>query len=92
MKNFAIFTILAYLGPEAYSESCLYGHIQTYLGIVDNDTYDNYNKINLFFTLILHTFPRYNRIPYRKKKSRQKTTNVFASDDFLPTIIFTHMK
>ena len=30
IQNFTIFRILAYLGPEAYSESCLYRHIQAY--------------------------------------------------------------
>ena len=42
---------MAYLGAEAYSESCLYGHIQEYSGIFDTDSY---NSINFpFFTLIL---------------------------------------
>ena len=43
MQNFAIFKILAYLGSEAYSESCLFRHIQTYPDIFNNDSY---NKIN----------------------------------------------
>ena len=30
VQNFAIFRILAYLGPEAYSEYCLFKHIQAY--------------------------------------------------------------
>ena len=33
-QNFAIVRILAYLGPKAYSESCLYGHIQAYSIII----------------------------------------------------------
>ena len=42
---------MAYLGAEAYSESCLYRHIQEYSGIFDTDSY---NSINFpFFTLIL---------------------------------------
>ena len=53
-SEFAIFRILAYLGPEAYLESCLYRHIQAYSGILNNDSYNNINF--LFFTLILHTF------------------------------------
>ena len=61
IQNFAIFKILAYLGPNAFSVSCLYRHIQVYSGIVNND---NYNTINLlfFFTLILHNFqPNFKR-------------------------------
>ena len=54
IRKFAIFRILANLGPEAYSESCLYRQIQTHSGIFNNDTYNNINF--LFFTLILHTF------------------------------------
>ena len=45
---------LAHLGPKAYSESCFCRHIQAYLGIFNNDSYDNINF--LFFTLILHPF------------------------------------
>ena len=58
IQNLAIFRILAYWGPvyiQTYSESCLNRHIQAYSGIFDNDSYNN---INLFFTLILHTFQR----------------------------------
>ena len=35
--------ILAYLGLEAYSESCLYRHIQVYAGIIINDSCNNIN-------------------------------------------------
>ena len=49
-KNFAIFMILAFwhLGPEAYSEFCLFRHIPAY-------NYDSYNKLNF---LIVNTFQR----------------------------------
>ena len=30
IQNFTIFRIWTYLGPMAYSESCLFGHIQVY--------------------------------------------------------------
>ena len=46
IQNFVIFRILACLGPEAYSESCLYRHIEAYSSIFDND---NYNNVNFFF-------------------------------------------
>ena len=42
---------MAYLGPEAYSESFLYRHIQAYSGMFD---LDSYNNISFFLTLILH--------------------------------------
>ena len=45
IQNFVIFRILAYLGPEAYLESCLYRHIQVYSGVTF-----------FFQTLILHFF------------------------------------
>ena len=32
---------MAYLGPKAYSESCFRRRIQAYLGIFNNDSYDN---------------------------------------------------
>ena len=54
MQNFAIFRVLAYLGPEAYSESCLFRHIQPYSGIFNNDSYKNMSF--LFLKLILHIF------------------------------------
>ena len=38
----------------AYSESCLFSHIQAYSTIFNNDKYSNINF--LFFILILHTF------------------------------------
>ena len=38
IQNLAIFRNLAYLGPEAYSESCLYRHIQAY-----SDIYFHFN-------------------------------------------------
>ena len=47
---------LIYLGPELYSESCLFRHIQIYSDIFNNDSYNNIDF--LFFTLILHTFQR----------------------------------
>ena len=34
IQNFAIFRILAHLGPGAYLESCLFGHIQAYTDIL----------------------------------------------------------
>ena len=46
IQNFAIYRILVYLGPEEYSESCLFRHIQAYSGIFDNECY---NKINFLF-------------------------------------------
>ena len=52
IENPVIFRILAYLRPEAFSESVYQAHS----GIFNNDSYD---KIDfLFFILILHTFPR----------------------------------
>ena len=54
IQNFAIFRRVAYLGPEAYSESYLFRHIQAYSDIFNDDSYNNINL--LFFTLILHTF------------------------------------
>ena len=51
IQNSAIFRILAYLGPEAYSESCLFRHIQAYSDIFNNHSYNN---INFLFTLTLH--------------------------------------
>ena len=52
--------IVAYLEPKVYSECCLGRHIQAYLGIFDNASYNNYNNIKflIFCTLILHTFQR----------------------------------
>ena len=38
---------MAYLGPEAYSESCLNKHIQAYSGIFDSDSYNNSNFFSL---------------------------------------------
>ena len=43
------FRILAYLGPEVYSESCSYRKIQEYSGIFNNDSDTNINF--LFFSL-----------------------------------------
>ena len=54
IQNFAIFRILAHVGPEAYSESCLYKHIQAYSGIFSNDSYNNINF--LFFYLFNLTY------------------------------------
>ena len=51
IHNVSISTILAYLGPEVYLESCLFRHIQAYSSIFKNDSYNNINL--LFFTLIL---------------------------------------
>ena len=55
IQNFAIFRILAYLGPEAYSGSCLYRYIQVYSGIFYNDSYNN---INFIFTFSLTYFSK----------------------------------
>ena len=38
IQNLAIFRILAYLGTEAYSESCLHRHIQAYSIMIDITT------------------------------------------------------
>ena len=54
IQDFALFRILECWGPKAYSESCLYRHIQIYSDIFKNDSYNNIHF--LFFTLILHTF------------------------------------
>ena len=54
IQNFVIFRILAYLGHEAYSESCLFRYIQAYSDIFYDNSYDNIHF--LFFTLMLHTF------------------------------------
>ena len=51
LQNFPTFRCLAYLGPEVYSKSCFYGHIQAYSGIFDNDSYNN---INFLFCHICH--------------------------------------
>ena len=50
IQNFGIFRILAYLGPEAHSESCLFSHIQVYSDIFNNDSY------NSFFIRINRTY------------------------------------
>ena len=42
---------MAYLGPEAYSESCLNKHIQAYSGIFDSDSYNNSNFLFFHFNL-----------------------------------------
>ena len=42
---------MAYLGPEAYSESCLNKHIQAYSGIFDSDSYNNINFLFFDFNL-----------------------------------------
>ena len=47
IQNISIFRILTYLQPEAYRESCLYRHIQTYSGIFNNDSYNNISQRNL---------------------------------------------
>ena len=52
IQNYAIFRILAYLGPEAYSESCLYKYIQAYSGIFDNDSYNNTDFLFFHFNLL----------------------------------------
>ena len=51
IQNFAIFKILAYLGPKAYSESCLFRHHLTYSGIFNNDSLDNINFLFFHFNL-----------------------------------------
>ena len=56
IQNFTIFRNLAYLGPQAYSESCLFRLIQAYSGMLNNDSWNNINT--LFFTLILYAFRR----------------------------------
>ena len=48
IKTFGIFRSLAYLGPDAYSESFLFRHIQPYSGTFNNNSYNN---INFFFSL-----------------------------------------
>ena len=56
IKNFAIFSILAYLGPEAYSEPVSLGifmHNELYSTMIVIIT-----LIFFFFTLTLHTFLR----------------------------------
>ena len=50
VENPAIFRILAYLGPQAYSESCLYKHIQAYSDIFDSDSYNKINFLTHFPT------------------------------------------
>ena len=63
LQTFAIFRILGYLGPLAYSEFCLLGtfrHIQTYSIIIVIITLTFF-----FFTLILYTFP-INTLPVYK--------------------------
>ena len=53
IQNFAMFRSLAYLEPEAYSESCLYRHIQAYSAIFDNDSYNNINFLFFHFNFTL---------------------------------------
>ena len=50
IQNFGLFRTLA------YSESCLFRHIQAYSDIFNNNSYSNTNV--LFVTLILHALPR----------------------------------
>ena len=54
-QSFAIFRSLTYLGPEAYSQSCLFRHIQAYSDIFNNDSYNNINFLFFHFNL---TFQR----------------------------------
>ena len=49
-----MFRILAYLGAVAYSEFCLFRHIQAYSGIFNNNSSNSINF--LVFILILHNF------------------------------------
>ena len=54
IQNLVIFTVLAYLVPEAYSESGLFRHIQAYSGIFINNSYNN---ITFLFQFNLTYFP-----------------------------------
>ena len=52
IQNFVIFRILAYLRPQAYSESS-FRHIQVYSDIFNNDSYNSINS--LFFLTYFST-------------------------------------
>ena len=56
IQNFAIFSILPYLGPEAYSKSCLYRHIFRHIQAYSIMTVITALTFFYFFQLILHTF------------------------------------
>ena len=47
--NPAIFRILVYLGPDAYSESCLYRHIQAYSKMIVIITLTFFFRFNLTY-------------------------------------------
>ena len=61
---FKILAYLAYLGPEAYSESSLFRYTQVYSDIFNNDTYDDFKF--LFFHLNFTYFHS-----HKKRKDRQ---------------------
>ena len=48
IQNFDLFRILAYLEFKEYSKSCLFTYIQAYLGIFNNDSYNNLNFLFFF--------------------------------------------
>ena len=50
LPYFNMFRVLAYLGPEEYSESSLYRHTQTYSDIFNNNSYNNINFFSLYLT------------------------------------------
>ena len=52
IQNVALFRILAYLGPEAYSKSCLFMHIQAYSGIFNNNSKSKKTCFLTIMTLI----------------------------------------
>ena len=41
------------LEPEAYSESCLYRHIQAYSGVFDDNSHNNINFLFFHFNFTL---------------------------------------
>ena len=52
IQNVALFRILAYLGPEVYSKSCLFIHIQAYSGIFNNNSKSKKTCFLTIMTLI----------------------------------------
>ena len=83
IQDFSIFRSLAYLGLEAYSESCLFRHMQAYIMIV------TITLTFFFFTLIWHTFQQnlkmhmlhgYNDVNFNARLSLLKKYVIFEND------------
>ena len=86
IQNLAIFRNLAYLGPEAYSESCLYRHIQAYSGIYFHFDFTYFSrkfKKNICFWLQWPTFQcstesaEIKRDLWKQHHNRRTKTHIF---------------